>query len=134
MNTMADAVALWLASYLLHSTVLLGGVWIAERWVRSEAWRETLWKGALVAGLLSPSVQMAADLRPTLGVWNIAAPAVAPAVAPATTAPSLAAAPAARVDVGSGAVVGTMPAAAAPATSRGLPRIAWPAAIAGVWG
>lgn len=50
------AVAL-LATYLVHSTVLLGGAAVLGRWVaRTEAWRETLWKAALVGAVATASL------------------------------------------------------------------------------
>ena len=42
-------------TYLAHSTVLLGGLWIVDRWlVGREAWRDTLWKVGLV-GVIATS-------------------------------------------------------------------------------
>ena len=40
--------AAWLLTFLVHSTVLLGGVWLAARFglLRSHLWRETFWKAA----------------------------------------------------------------------------------------
>lgn len=52
----------WLLSYLLHSSVLLGATWLAERaglLARlPRAAVETLWRGALFGGLLSASMQL----------------------------------------------------------------------------
>ena len=49
----------WLLTFLVHSTVLLCGVWLVTRWgwVRSHAWKETLWKAALVGGLVTATAQ-----------------------------------------------------------------------------
>jgi len=58
------AVAL-LATYLVHSTVLLGGAAVLERWVaRTEAWRETLWKAALVGAVVTASLSTLLPMWP----------------------------------------------------------------------
>lgn len=54
----ADALA-WLLTYALHSTLLLGGVWLlTERGgVRSHRLRDLFWKTALVGGLVTATAQ-----------------------------------------------------------------------------
>jgi len=48
----------WLLTYLIHSTLLLGGAWlVTRRLVQSAAARDMAWKAALVGGLLSTTVQ-----------------------------------------------------------------------------
>ncbi len=48
----------WLLTYLLHSTLLLGGAWLAtRRLVHSAGARDLTWKAALVGGLISASLQ-----------------------------------------------------------------------------
>lgn len=60
-------VAAWLLTYLVHSTLLLGAVALATRWVvRSEALRETLWKAAMVGGLVTATLATTLP-RPGLG-------------------------------------------------------------------
>ena len=56
--TTADALA-WLLTYALHSTLLLGGVWLlTERGgVRSHRLRDLFWKTALVGGLVTATAQ-----------------------------------------------------------------------------
>lgn len=56
---MIEALTGWLLNYLLHSTVLLGGVWALERagWLRHPAWREALWRAAFFGAVLTASVQ-----------------------------------------------------------------------------
>ena len=56
--TTADALA-WLLTYALHSTLLLGGVWLlTERGgVRSHRLRDVFWKTALVGGLVTATAQ-----------------------------------------------------------------------------
>ena len=73
-----DLVAAWLATYALHSTLLLGAAWALTRWVvRAHGAREVIWKAALLGGLLSASVQVAAGFEPLLGRLNIARPPAA---------------------------------------------------------
>jgi HEAT repeat protein/beta-lactamase regulating signal transducer with metallopeptidase domain len=58
----------WLLTYLLHSTLMLGGTWLAcRRAVQSPAVREVLWKVALVGGLITASLQMGLGFEPLGG-------------------------------------------------------------------
>ena len=52
----------WLLTFLLHSTVWLGGAWLLLRWLfsASPAAREWIWKGATIGALLSPTLQLTA--------------------------------------------------------------------------
>lgn len=52
----------WLLTFLLHSTVWLGGAWLLLRWLfsASPATREWIWKGATIGALLSPTLQLTA--------------------------------------------------------------------------
>jgi len=52
----------WLLTFLLHSTVWLGGAWLLLRWLfkASPSTREWIWKGATVGALLSPTLQLTA--------------------------------------------------------------------------
>jgi bla regulator protein blaR1 len=54
----AAFVATWLLTYLIHSSVLIGGAVALHRWgrVRRPTSLEALWRFALVAGLLTASV------------------------------------------------------------------------------
>ncbi|HEX6643856.1 MAG TPA: M56 family metallopeptidase [Gemmatimonadales bacterium] len=58
--TAADALA-WLLTYAVHSTLLLGGVWLlTERGgVRSHRLRDLFWKTALVGGIVTATAQTA---------------------------------------------------------------------------
>ena len=72
----------WLLTYALHSTVLLGvAALLTARWVRGEAWRETLWKAALVGGLVTATVQSTGWIVGDFGRWNLA---VLPSAEPAS--------------------------------------------------
>jgi beta-lactamase regulating signal transducer with metallopeptidase domain len=54
---MSGTIAAWSVTYLLHSTLLIGLIWIASRWVRSASARDTLWKVALCGGIVTATVQ-----------------------------------------------------------------------------
>jgi HEAT repeat protein/beta-lactamase regulating signal transducer with metallopeptidase domain len=78
-------IAAWLLTYALHSTVLLAAAaLLTARWVRGEAWRETLWKAALVGGVLTATVQSTGWIIGDLGRWNLA---VLPAAGTAPASP-----------------------------------------------
>jgi beta-lactamase regulating signal transducer with metallopeptidase domain len=59
---MTDVLLTWMCSYLLHSSLLIGGLWSAERagWLArlGTATQETLWRLALLGGLLSASLPL----------------------------------------------------------------------------
>jgi len=54
------SILIWMATYWLHSTLLLGGVWIWFRYAppASHALRGTIWKWAAVGAILTASVQL----------------------------------------------------------------------------
>ncbi|WP_431288436.1 M56 family metallopeptidase [Roseateles chitinivorans] len=85
---MIEALTGWLLNYLVHSTVLLGGVWTLERagWLKQPAWREAFWRAAFFGAVLTASVQ------PLTQVTRVALPDVwAPTPTPTSTqAPLLA--------------------------------------------
>lgn len=99
---MTDVLLTWGCSYLLHSSLLIAGLWAAERagWLARLATgtQELLWRLALLGGLVSASLPMLAAVpAPVDGARPVlAAPAVAPVVqepaviveAPAATRPS----------------------------------------------
>ncbi|MEO6280015.1 M56 family metallopeptidase [Roseateles sp.] len=74
MTAMTDALLTWLCSYLLHSSLLIAGLWAAERagWLARLATgtQETLWRLALLGGLISASL----PLMPTLPTLPQATP------------------------------------------------------------
>src|SRR2546421_12222899 len=83
----------WLLTYLIHSTVLLGVAWLVTRRRRLEpVASDLLWKVALLAGLVTGTIQSRLDLaKPTAvmlprATLPPAAPGNQPA-APATAAP-----------------------------------------------
>ncbi len=48
----------WLLTFTIHSTLLLGSVWVIERYVRSFRLKELLWKAALLGGILTATLQV----------------------------------------------------------------------------
>ena len=112
---MSTTVAVWSITYVVHSTLLIGSIWLATRWIRSASVRDTLWKVALTGGIVTASVQTfvpverfvppAAPVRVTFGpdAFERMAPALAEATivnrsepARETPAPLLARRPSAR--------------------------------------
>lgn len=68
-----SVVAAWLLTYLVHSTLLLGGVaLLTRRVVRRESLRETLWKAALLGGVVSATLAVAVP-RPGVARIDLAA-------------------------------------------------------------
>lgn len=67
----------WIATYALHSTILLGLALLIAPRTGSDAWRETLWKTALLGGLLTATLQTAAGYTPLVGRWTFEPPAEA---------------------------------------------------------
>jgi beta-lactamase regulating signal transducer with metallopeptidase domain/HEAT repeat protein len=96
MSEIALRAAAWLLTYALHSTLLLGAASLLARRVRGEAWRETLWKAALVGGIVTATVQTQSGYDPPAGTWRLGStveltPAVAAdeAAAPAHPSPAI---------------------------------------------
>lgn len=61
----------WLLTYLVHSTVLLGSAWVVTRLIRSNAYKEALWKCALVGGLVSATLQLGLGFEPLGGRMSL---------------------------------------------------------------
>jgi hypothetical protein len=63
---LALAVLAWLATYLIHSTLLLGATWLLTRGLarRLDGVAELCWKLALLGALISASLQAAMDIDP----------------------------------------------------------------------
>ena len=68
MSALSTHAAAWLLTYALHSTLLLGAAAVLTwRWVRGESWRETLWKAALVGGVVTATAQVLTDYSSLAG-------------------------------------------------------------------
>src|ERR1043166_5130463 len=58
MTALASGLLAWLLTYLIHSTVLLGGAWVAPRRPPLQpAAADLIWKVALLAGLVTGAIQ-----------------------------------------------------------------------------
>src|SRR5215216_5173540 len=69
LNEVSGVVAAWLATYALHSTLLLGAAWLANRKLAlGVSRRDVIWKAATVGGLITATLQSA------LIGWNQARP------------------------------------------------------------
>ncbi len=88
-ETLAAVGAAWLLTYALHSTVLIAGTWALQRLslVKSLRLRDVLWRGALVGGLLTASLQLGLGLAPWGLRLEVPAPVAAPAFSPGELAP-----------------------------------------------
>src|SRR2546423_5479787 len=59
-----NSVFAWLLTYVIHSTVLLGIAWLVTRRFRGEAAAsDLLWKVALLASLVTGTIQSRLELR-----------------------------------------------------------------------
>lgn len=77
MNAIASGLLAWLLTYLIHSTVLLGLAWLVTRGRRLEpAASDLLWKVALLAPLVTGTIQSRLELSTPAAVrLPVAAPA-----------------------------------------------------------
>jgi len=68
------AVAAWLATYMVHSTLIIGGVWLINR-VTSPGrdLQEAAWKLALISGVVTATLAVATGLQPLSGKYETAA-------------------------------------------------------------
>lgn len=121
---MTDPLLTWLCSYLLHSSLLMGGLWAVERaggLARlATSTQEALWRLALLGGLLSASLPLL-RLAPAPAAPSTPPPAVqqaGPLAVPAAQAVQAADAPDA---VQAMPVMVGAPAAARPSAQLGLP-------------
>lgn len=85
----------WLLTYLAHSTLLLGALWLLDRGVlgRDPIRRERLWRAALVVPILSAGLQVAAPefsvTQPVAVEYMVSAPVEAMPTVPASTVASV---------------------------------------------
>jgi HEAT repeat protein/beta-lactamase regulating signal transducer with metallopeptidase domain len=93
MNTppLASSLFAWLLTYGIHSTLLLGSAWLLTRRLRLEpAASDLLWKVALLASLVTGTVQSRLELRtpPAMTLPPAALPHVGPVNGPAAATPA----------------------------------------------
>lgn len=73
MTDVAASIVAWLITYAVHSTLLVAAAAIATALLTERAaWRETLWKAALVGGLLTATAQAWFGVSPLGGRWDLA--------------------------------------------------------------
>ncbi len=149
-STLAGAaghVAAWLATYALHSTILLGLAWLASRRLagRSIQLEEAVWRAALLGALLTATLQTAGGWTPLAGSFRLPTAAAAAALSPAAPAPvafsapapgsaRAASAPLARSSAAPDVARFTMPKPARPAARQGSGApLRWPVLAAGAW-
>lgn len=60
----------WLLTYAVHSTIFLAGAALLTRLIPAEAWRDAIWKAALIGGLLSSSLAALPSYDPPGGRWH----------------------------------------------------------------
>ena len=58
-SSLFESLGVWTLTYLTHSTLLLGSVWLMSRAItlRSPALRERLWKLAAVGGVVTATLR-----------------------------------------------------------------------------
>ena len=79
LQTVSDTIAPWLLTYAVHSTLLLGAVWILGCFglPKRDALREVCWKAAMVGAVITASLQTVGDLQPVGGSLELPAAPVA---------------------------------------------------------
>ncbi len=63
-----DNLGSWLVTYLLHSSLLLGAAWLLQ--ARLPRAGESLWRTALLAGVLTATLQVGLGLNPLTGTLH----------------------------------------------------------------
>jgi HEAT repeat protein/beta-lactamase regulating signal transducer with metallopeptidase domain len=101
-----DAVLSWLLTYAIHSTMLLVAAAVAA-WKLADhhAWLDAIWKTALIAPLVTASLNVAPVARPLGGRWEMPAATTASGAKVIEPAAVLSEPPAAAEPVGALAVV-----------------------------
>ena len=67
----AASIAAWLATYAVHSTILLVLAFVVAQLMTSHAAKEALWKSAIIAGLFTASLQGFLNSEPLGGRWAL---------------------------------------------------------------
>lgn len=130
MSGIALPVAAWLLTYALHSTLLLCAAALLARRVRGEAWRETLWKAALVGGLVTATAQSVSGYQPPVGTWRLADAVEITAELPADPSPAPVQPPASLGELIEAAAQSPSPASPARDAASGAASASTPAAAA----
>jgi beta-lactamase regulating signal transducer with metallopeptidase domain len=147
--TLTLLVVAWLLTYLVHSTLLLGGAWLLSTagLVRAPIAREVLWKVCLVGGILTATVYSLSPYQPySFHVLLPSVTASAPAASIARIEPSasvsadvaLSSSPAPRPSSVAAVRPATashaqLAAAASPIPNPQSPIPSWPRLLLGLW-
>ncbi len=130
---MVTTILSWALTYALHSTILIGSIWLVCRAIPklSLAMQESLWKLALVGAIATASVQQGAGLAPPWGHLGLPAALQVDAPAPIAAAaqPIVAQPTSVHHRAGELTIVATRqgaPVAAAVAAAPVPERSAWP--------
>lgn len=85
----AHTMVSWLGTYFVHSTVLIGGVWMFGRFLPLDALtRSLLWKMSLVGGLFTATLQTGLGVEPLFGTVSVeSGTTAAPAPGTVTASP-----------------------------------------------
>jgi beta-lactamase regulating signal transducer with metallopeptidase domain len=68
------AVAAWLATYMVHSTLIIGGIWLINRLsAPGRDVQEVAWKLALIGGVVTATLAVATGFQPLSGKYETAA-------------------------------------------------------------
>ena len=88
LDTGSAAVLAWLLTYVIHSTILLAVAALAAwRLADQHAWLDVMWKTAVIAPLLTASLNVGAIAVPIGKQWTV--PSVTPATIVATAVPGV---------------------------------------------
>jgi HEAT repeat protein/beta-lactamase regulating signal transducer with metallopeptidase domain len=139
LDAIGAALVSWLLTYLIHSSILLAAAAVvAWRFAEQHAWLDVAWKGAVIAPLLTASIQPGLTAASLGSRWSIASAPAASAVGAAVPAPHEIAPPeTARPQVTEPASRSSvdrtvLPAAAPAAVAEPRDRPQWPS-IVGRW-
>lgn len=67
----SPAAVAWLLSFAIHSTLLLGLVWLISKGVRSHRLKDVLWKTALLGAIITTTLQTVWDGQPLGGLFQL---------------------------------------------------------------
>jgi beta-lactamase regulating signal transducer with metallopeptidase domain len=112
----------WLLTYLVHSTLLIGAALVTARSLgdRNFALQEILLRGALIAGILTATLQVGLGVEPVSGALTVDRLVIMEHPAATTGATS---------EAGPDAIAVSTP----PSTQGGV-EVAWPLALLSLWG
>ncbi|MBC7789220.1 MAG: M56 family metallopeptidase, partial [Anaerolineae bacterium] len=60
----------WIATYLIHSTLLLSVAWAISRFIRTHHTLDALWKTAILGGLMTATLQTLPPITPASGRYD----------------------------------------------------------------